>query len=129
MAREVSPCVLQFFSSAQQQNGSLRSRITYPGLPNPGQGHLLPLLDLTHQLALRNLNISILPTLLSLLVLKIRANEIRSWLDQFEDETVLYVWFGSEAMLTTKQMQMLALALENSGVHFLWSYKDPTKDT
>ncbi|XP_074370829.1 UDP-glycosyltransferase 89B2-like [Apium graveolens] len=55
------------------------------------------------------------------------ASEIKSWLDQFEDQTVVYVCFGSQAVLTNKQMEMLALGLEKSGVPFLWSYKEPTK--
>lgn len=58
---------------------------------------------------------------------EILADEIKSWLDQFEEKTVVYVCFGSQAVLTNKQMEMLALASENSGVKFLWAYKDPTK--
>ncbi|KAL1820618.1 hypothetical protein ACET3Z_015487 [Daucus carota] len=58
---------------------------------------------------------------------EILAKEIKSWLDQFENQTVVYVCFGSQAVLTNKQMEMLALGLEKSGVRFLWSYKEPTK--
>lgn len=58
---------------------------------------------------------------------EILASEIRSWLDRFEDQKVVYVCFGSQAVLTNKQMEMLALGLEKSGVQFLWSYKEPTK--
>ncbi|WOG97603.1 hypothetical protein DCAR_0416944 [Daucus carota subsp. sativus] len=57
---------------------------------------------------------------------QILAGEIKSWLDQFEDATVVYVCFGSQAVLTNKQMEMLALGLEKSGARFLWSSKEPT---
>ncbi|KAL1820617.1 hypothetical protein ACET3Z_015486 [Daucus carota] len=58
---------------------------------------------------------------------EILAGEIKSWLDQFEDAKVVYVCFGSQAVLTNKQMEMLALGLEKSGARFLWSCKEPTK--
>ncbi|WOG97599.1 hypothetical protein DCAR_0416940 [Daucus carota subsp. sativus] len=58
---------------------------------------------------------------------EILAGEIKLWLDQFEDATVVYVCFGSQAVLTNKQMEMLALGLEKSGARFLWSCKEPTK--
>lgn len=47
---------------------------------------------------------------------EILVDGINSWLDQFEEKTVVYVCFGSQAVLTNKQMEMLALGLENSGV-------------
>lgn len=55
------------------------------------------------------------------------ASEITSWLDKFDDQTVVYVCFGSLAVLTNKQMEELALGLEKSGVNFLWSSKIPTE--
>lgn len=58
---------------------------------------------------------------------EIVGSEIKSWLDQFQDQTVVYVCFGSQAVLTNKQMEMLALGLEKSSVRFLWSFKEPTK--
>ncbi|WOG97601.1 hypothetical protein DCAR_0416942 [Daucus carota subsp. sativus] len=56
------------------------------------------------------------------------ANEIELWLDQFEAGTVVYVCFGSQVVLSNKQMEMLALGLEKSAVRFLWSYKAPTEE-
>ncbi|KAL8132286.1 hypothetical protein AgCh_007962 [Apium graveolens] len=56
------------------------------------------------------------------------AAEMESWLDQFEDSSVVYVCFGSQAVLRNKQMEMVALGLEKSGIRFLWSYKDPTEE-
>ncbi|XP_074370828.1 UDP-glycosyltransferase 89B2-like [Apium graveolens] len=57
----------------------------------------------------------------------ILASEIKIWLDQFKEKSVVYVCFGSQAVLTNEQMEKLALGLEKSGVPFIWSYKDPTK--
>ncbi|KAF3437999.1 hypothetical protein FNV43_RR20755 [Rhamnella rubrinervis] len=56
------------------------------------------------------------------------ADQILSWLDTCEDRKVVYVCFGSQAVLTNNQMEQLALGLEKSGVHFIWSVKEPTKE-
>ncbi|KAK4350383.1 hypothetical protein RND71_029696 [Anisodus tanguticus] len=55
------------------------------------------------------------------------ASEILGWLDTCEDHSVVYVCFGSQAVLTNKQMEELAIALEKSGVKFIWSAKGATK--
>ncbi|CAK9147896.1 unnamed protein product [Ilex paraguariensis] len=55
------------------------------------------------------------------------ASNILSWLESCEDQTVVYVCFGSQAVLTNEQMEELALALEKSRVKFLWSVKMATK--
>ncbi|OIT32957.1 PREDICTED: UDP-glycosyltransferase 89B2-like [Nicotiana attenuata] len=57
----------------------------------------------------------------------ILASEILAWLDTCEDNSVVYVCFGSQAVLTNKQMEELAIALEKSGVKFIWSAKRATK--
>ncbi|KAF9623596.1 hypothetical protein IFM89_003386 [Coptis chinensis] len=54
------------------------------------------------------------------------GNEILSWLDTCDDHSVVYVCFGSQAVLTNKQMEELALGLEQSGVRFIWPIKKPT---
>ncbi|GAB4843126.1 hypothetical protein Ancab_013102 [Ancistrocladus abbreviatus] len=55
----------------------------------------------------------------------VAVNEILSWLDAQQDNKVVYVCFGSQALLTNQQMDALALGLEKSGTHFVWSVKQP----
>ncbi|KAM3380867.1 UDP-glycosyltransferase 89B2 [Capsicum galapagoense] len=55
------------------------------------------------------------------------ASEILSWLNKCEDHSVVYICFGSQAVLTNKQMEELATALEKSGVKFILSAKRATK--
>ncbi|KAI5060673.1 hypothetical protein GOP47_0025093 [Adiantum capillus-veneris] len=43
-----------------------------------------------------------------------------SWLDRFEPKSVLYVSFGSLALVSSKQSEEIALGLELSGHPFLW---------
>ncbi|KAL3838381.1 hypothetical protein ACJIZ3_022972 [Penstemon smallii] len=57
----------------------------------------------------------------------IMVHEISSWLDECEGHSVVYVCFGSQAVLTNKQMEELTLGLEKSGVKFILSYKGATK--
>ncbi|KAL0403985.1 UNVERIFIED_CONTAM: UDP-glycosyltransferase 89B2 [Sesamum radiatum] len=54
-------------------------------------------------------------------------SDIRSWLDTCQDHSVVYVCFGSQAVLTNKQMNELALGLEKSGVKFILAVKGATK--
>nr|QEQ13289.1 flavonoid 3,7-O-glycosyltransferase [Tripterygium wilfordii] len=54
-------------------------------------------------------------------------DHVASWLDTCDDETVVYVCFGSQAVLTNDQMERVASGLEQSGAHFMWSVKEPTK--
>ncbi|KAL0340432.1 UNVERIFIED_CONTAM: UDP-glycosyltransferase 89B2 [Sesamum radiatum] len=54
-------------------------------------------------------------------------SEILSWLDTCQDHSVVYVCFGSQAVLTNKQMKELALGLEQSGVKFILAVKGATK--
>lgn len=58
----------------------------------------------------------------------ILAGEVSTWLDQIEeDHSVIYVCFGSQAVLTNEQLEALTLGLEKSGVKFILSVKGATK--
>ncbi|KAL0424854.1 UNVERIFIED_CONTAM: Flavonol 3-O-glucosyltransferase UGT89B1 [Sesamum radiatum] len=52
--------------------------------------------------------------------------EVLSWLDQFDDDSVLYVCFGSQKLLKKAQAEALALGLEKSGVRFIWAARPLT---
>ncbi|XP_058205486.1 UDP-glycosyltransferase 89B2-like [Rhododendron vialii] len=49
---------------------------------------------------------------------------IISWLDICGDRTVVYVCFGSQAVLGNNQMERIAAGLEKSGTKFLWCIKE-----
>ncbi|KAL6973527.1 hypothetical protein U1Q18_027714 [Sarracenia purpurea var. burkii] len=49
----------------------------------------------------------------------VTAHEVMTWLDGKDDDSVVYVCFGSRLALTGQQMEVLATALECSGVHFI----------
>ncbi|KAI3899007.1 hypothetical protein MKW92_015518 [Papaver armeniacum] len=55
-----------------------------------------------------------------------QACDIFSWLDTCDDHSVVYICFGSQAVLDNNQMEALAVGLEKSGVRFLWCVKEPT---
>ncbi|KAI3833033.1 hypothetical protein MKX03_021311 [Papaver bracteatum] len=54
------------------------------------------------------------------------GGDIFSWLDTCDDHSVVYICFGSQAVLDNTQMEALAVGLEKSGVKFLWCVKEPT---
>ncbi|KAI3867358.1 hypothetical protein MKX03_036485 [Papaver bracteatum] len=56
----------------------------------------------------------------------VSTDDILSWLDKCPDNSVVYVCFGSQVVLTNKQMEELASGLESGGVRFLWCVKEPT---
>lgn len=56
----------------------------------------------------------------------VSVDQILLWLDKCGDRKVVYVCFGSQAVLRNDQMEELALGLEKSGIHFVWSVKGPT---
>ncbi|CAL4946434.1 unnamed protein product [Urochloa decumbens] len=47
------------------------------------------------------------------------------WLDGQAPGSVVYAAFGSEAKLTSAQLQTIALGLEASGLPFLWAFRPP----
>ncbi|CAL4960291.1 unnamed protein product [Urochloa decumbens] len=47
------------------------------------------------------------------------------WLDRQAPGSVVYAAFGSEAKLTSAQLQTIALGLEASGLPFLWAFRPP----
>jgi hypothetical protein len=49
------------------------------------------------------------------------AGDIGAWLDGFSEGTVVYVCFGSQAMLTPTVAAALAEALDRSAVPFVWA--------
>ncbi|OWM65194.1 flavonol 3-O-glucosyltransferase UGT89B1-like [Punica granatum] len=53
------------------------------------------------------------------------ADDVLAWLDSCPDGSVVYVCFGSRTVLTRKQMDELAAALDLSGVRFVLCVKDP----
>ncbi|GMH17512.1 hypothetical protein Nepgr_019353 [Nepenthes gracilis] len=55
----------------------------------------------------------------------VATSDILSWLDTCHDQKVVYVCFGSQALLTNQQMEAIARGLEKSGSHFIWSVKQP----
>ncbi|KAF6140028.1 hypothetical protein GIB67_001769 [Kingdonia uniflora] len=57
---------------------------------------------------------------------KVVATELLSWLDKCQDNSVVYVCFGSQVVMSNLQMEVLALALEKSRVRFVWGVKEPT---
>jgi hypothetical protein len=46
-----------------------------------------------------------------------------AWLDSKPDNSVVYICFGSIVVLTSEQVEVLAAAIECSGVHFIWCVK------
>ncbi|GAB2280813.1 hypothetical protein Dimus_015436 [Dionaea muscipula] len=58
----------------------------------------------------------------------VEVGDILSWLDTCEDHEVVYVCFGSQAVLTSEQMAALGLALERSGARFIWAMRKGRSD-
>ncbi|XVF84399.1 hypothetical protein PTKIN_Ptkin17bG0033900 [Pterospermum kingtungense] len=55
---------------------------------------------------------------------------VTAWLDScHQDKSVVYVGFGTQIIFTKPQMEAVALALEESGVRFIWAVTEPKKDT
>ncbi|KDP40183.1 hypothetical protein JCGZ_02181 [Jatropha curcas] len=51
---------------------------------------------------------------------------VTTWLDKCKDHSVVYICFGSQAVLRNSQIAEIASGLEKSGVHFIWCVKEPT---
>ncbi|KAK6921069.1 UDP-glucuronosyl/UDP-glucosyltransferase [Dillenia turbinata] len=50
--------------------------------------------------------------------------DVLTWLDKWQDNSVVYVCFGTHAVMTHKQKDVLAIALEISEVRFIWRFRD-----
>ncbi|KAJ3699263.1 hypothetical protein LUZ61_002968 [Rhynchospora tenuis] len=59
-------------------------------------------------------------------VMSVSASEVMLWLDRFDEGSVVYISFGSQAVLPPMQATVLAAALEKSGLHFVWAMRDST---
>ncbi|XP_065861035.1 UDP-glycosyltransferase 89B2 [Euphorbia lathyris] len=53
----------------------------------------------------------------------IPLDRIVTWLDNCEENKVVYICFGSQTSLTNNQMEEIASSLEISGVNFVWCVK------
>eukprot|EP00262_Sarcandra_glabra_P010507 TRINITY_DN2579_c0_g1_i1.p1 TRINITY_DN2579_c0_g1~~TRINITY_DN2579_c0_g1_i1.p1 ORF type:complete len:476 (+),score=29.59 TRINITY_DN2579_c0_g1_i1:61-1488(+) len=54
------------------------------------------------------------------------VGDVMTWLDKWAERSVVYLCFGSQVVLTRRQMDELAAGLERSGVPFIWCVKEPT---
>lgn len=54
-----------------------------------------------------------------------KSTEIVAWLDSQPTSSVVFLCFGSMGCFGEDQVKEIALALENSGVPFLWSLRQP----
>ncbi|KAF3322186.1 UDP-glycosyltransferase 92A1-like protein [Carex littledalei] len=52
-------------------------------------------------------------------------SQIIEWLDLLPPASVIYIAFGSQESINSKQMMELALALEESGRPFIWAIRPP----
>ncbi|KAL1202151.1 Flavonol 7-O-rhamnosyltransferase [Cardamine amara subsp. amara] len=58
----------------------------------------------------------------------IPPEKVSGWLDSCpEDNSVVYIGFGSQIRLTAEQTAALAAALEKSGVRFIWAVREAAK--
>ncbi|KAK8483728.1 hypothetical protein V6N11_009112 [Hibiscus sabdariffa] len=55
----------------------------------------------------------------------VEFSELMAWLDSRQENSVVYVCFGSRIVLTRKQTDELAAGLEESGVNFVWCIREP----
>uniref|UniRef100_A0A8I6Z1H6 Glycosyltransferase N-terminal domain-containing protein n=1 Tax=Hordeum vulgare subsp. vulgare TaxID=112509 RepID=A0A8I6Z1H6_HORVV len=51
----------------------------------------------------------------------VAAADLCAWLDKFEDKSVVYISFGSMAVLQPAHAEALATALEKTGAAFVWA--------
>ncbi|XP_047093584.1 UDP-glycosyltransferase 88A1-like [Lolium rigidum] len=53
------------------------------------------------------------------------SNECLKWLDLQPDRSVVFLCFGSMGTFSVEQLREIAVGLERSGQHFLWSVRTP----
>ncbi|KAL9225850.1 hypothetical protein vseg_001729 [Gypsophila vaccaria] len=58
---------------------------------------------------------------------QMRKHECLEWLDSQEENSVIYVSFGTMTSVTNEQIKELALGLEKSGQKFIWVLRDADK--
>ncbi|KAF3331450.1 UDP-glycosyltransferase 89B1 [Carex littledalei] len=56
----------------------------------------------------------------------VSSSDVTAWLDKCQEGSVLYICFGSQAMVTPQQATSLAAVLEKSGVQFIWVVLEST---
>ncbi|KAL5725722.1 hypothetical protein ACHQM5_008838 [Ranunculus cassubicifolius] len=56
----------------------------------------------------------------------VEVKDLLSFLDTCPDQSVVYICFGSQAVLRNQQIKAIARGLEISGARFVWSIKQPT---
>ncbi|BBH04349.1 UDP-Glycosyltransferase superfamily protein [Prunus dulcis] len=56
---------------------------------------------------------------------KLTPEACKNWLDAKTPNSVLYISFGSQNILSKSQMMQLAMALEASGKNFIWVVRPP----
>ncbi|XP_040997672.1 UDP-glycosyltransferase 89B2-like [Juglans microcarpa x Juglans regia] len=61
-------------------------------------------------------------------VRSVPCHELMNWLDARPDNSVVYVCFGSRAVLTQRQIDVLTAALEQSGVQFVLCVRVPREE-
>ncbi|XP_018823967.2 UDP-glycosyltransferase 89B2-like [Juglans regia] len=61
-------------------------------------------------------------------VSSVPCHELMTWLDARPNNSIVYVCFGSRAMLTQRQMDVLTAGLEQSGVQFVLCVRVPRED-
>ncbi|GFP90884.1 putative UDP-glucose flavonoid 3-o-glucosyltransferase 3 [Phtheirospermum japonicum] len=58
---------------------------------------------------------------------KSSADNIKTWLDEQPERSVIFLCFGTMGSFEPAQVKEIALALENSGKRFLWSLRKPVE--
>ncbi|KAK6921068.1 UDP-glucuronosyl/UDP-glucosyltransferase [Dillenia turbinata] len=61
-------------------------------------------------------------------VSSVPAHDVLTWLDKWQNDSVVYICFGSRLAPTSQQSYALAVALEASGVAFVWCVRKGRKE-
>ncbi|XP_068642823.1 UDP-glycosyltransferase 89B2-like [Aristolochia californica] len=57
----------------------------------------------------------------------VRLEDVMTWLEGREEGSVIFICFGSQAVLSRQQMEAVAEGLGRSGVAFVWCVKEATR--